>query len=84
MIIGGALLEFTEQGKNILLTLNPVATSSQLGAIGVALIAIGALVAFVALLGCCGSAYESRCLLLLVSYFSHFCVPDKGTLGWLI
>ncbi|CAK8692166.1 unnamed protein product [Clavelina lepadiformis] len=63
MFTGGLLLEYTDVGKSILMTLSPTITSSQLGAVGVALVALGAFVILVSFVGCCGAVSESRGML---------------------
>ena len=71
MFTGGLLLEYTDVGKSILMTLSPTITSSQLGAVGVALIALGAFVILVSFVGCCGAVSESRGMLGLVYYHQN-------------
>ena len=69
MFVGGLVLEYTSVTSSILMTLHSSVTSSQIGAVGVALIAIGALIVLICFVGCCGAIYESRGLLFIVSVF---------------
>ena len=67
MLVGGLLLEYLPVTSSILKTLNTNVTASQIGAIGVAMIVVGAFIIMISIVGCCGALSESRCLLTIVS-----------------
>jgi len=67
MFVGGMCLLYLEVPKMILLTIKPTTTNTQMGGIALGFIALGALVFFISIVGCCGALNDSRGCLALVS-----------------
>jgi len=65
MLISGLFVQYMPDIKNVFLSVAPTVSQSQVGALSIGLIMIGAFIAFLSSVGCFGARSETKCIMYL-------------------